>query len=190
MADPYQLLNRNTDCKIQREKNSRKIIAKKKKKWRPYFLLYLQLTLDGLIIQVLDGLAIALHSEGVVAPAVPAVPALPLLLPDAVSLRQGNIWRWRQQAARRQPHREEELRFGRHSVAVADIAVAKIAGSLREKKNIIINHYSSYWRIWRRGPHLHEALLVAGKLVRGDGSTTSPLAASCTSWTRLHRGVF
>ncbi len=77
-----------------------------------------------------------------VAPAVPAVPALPLLLPDAVSLRQGNIWRWRQQAARRQPHREEELRLGRHSVSVADIAVAKITGGLRKKKNII-NHHSS-----------------------------------------------
>ena len=105
--------------------------------------LYLKLTLDGLIIQVLDRLAIALDSEGVVAPAVPAVPALPLLLPDAVSLRQGNIWRWRQQAARRKPHRQEELRLGRHTVSVADIAVAKIAGGLREKKNII-NHYSSY----------------------------------------------
>ncbi len=131
----YQLLNRNSHGKIQPKKNSSKIIAKKKKS-RPYFLLYLQLTLDGLIIQVLDRLAIALDSEGVVAPAVPAVPALPLLLPDAVSLRQGNIWRWRQQAARRQPHCEKELRFGRHTVSVADIAVAKIAGSLWEKKDI------------------------------------------------------
>ncbi len=79
-----------------------------------------------------------------VAPAVPAVTALPFLLPDAVSLRQGNIWRWRQQAARRKPYSEEELRLGRHTVSVADIAVAKITGSLWEKKNII-NHYSSYW---------------------------------------------
>ncbi len=132
MADPYQLLNRNSHCKIQRKKNSSKIIAKKEE-LKVLIFLYLQLTFDGLIIQVLDSLAIALHSEGVVAPAVPAVPALPLLLPDAVSLRQGNIWRWRQQAARRKPHREEELRFGRHTVAVADIAVAKIAGSLWEK---------------------------------------------------------
>jgi hypothetical protein len=144
MADPYQHLNRNSHGKIQPRKNSSKIIAKKINEGLIFFFfLYLQLTLDGLIIQVLDRLAIALHSEGVVAPAVPAVPALPLLLPDAVSLRQGNIWRWRQQAARRQPHCEEELRLGRHSVAVADIAVAKIAGSLkgtRRISSIIIVH--------------------------------------------------